>query len=78
MHNDVRQDEALKTQGVCVCTHLNMVTDGAFSRSKSAVNSRQGAQARLGYLCQRSYSKMGEGWSDQPPVPANAAYPKYP
>ena len=32
-------------------------------------------QARLGYLCQRSYSKMGEGWSDQPPVPANAANP---
>ena len=58
---------------VCVCTHLNMVTDGAFSCSKPAVNFRQGAQARLGYPCQRSYSKMGEGWSDQPPVPANAA-----
>ena len=38
----------------------------------------QGAQARLGYLCQRSYSKMGEGWSDQPPVPANMASPKHP
>ena len=38
----------------------------------------QGAQARLGYLCQRSYSKMGEGWSDQPPVPASMASPKYP
>ena len=55
-----------------------MVTDGAFSCSKSAVNFRQGAQARLGYLCQRSYSKMREGWSDQPPVPENAAYPKHP
>ena len=33
----------------------------------------QGAQARLGYLRQRSYSKMGEGWSDQPPVPASVS-----
>ena len=38
----------------------------------------QGAQARLGYLCQRSYSKMGERWSDQPPVPASMASPKHP
>ena len=33
---------------------------------------QQGAQAGLGYLCQRSYSKTGEGWSDQPLVPACA------
>lgn len=28
------------------------------------------ADCHCGYRCQRSYSTVGEGWSDQPPVPA--------
>ena len=30
----------------------------------------QGAQAHCGYLCQRSYSTMGEAGADHPGVPA--------
>ena len=52
---------------VCVCVIRCVFTKGL------RVHKKQGAQARLGYLCQRSYSKMGEGWSDQPPVPASVS-----
>ena len=44
---------------VCVCTHLE--TGWIFE---------QGAQAHCGYLCQRSYSTMGEAQPDQLCVPA--------
>ena len=45
---------------VCVCPPL-------FLRENKK---QQGAQAHCGYLCQRSYSTMGEAESDQLRVPA--------
>ena len=61
--------------GACVCVFVFKRLDMATDRMQGIVFR---AQARLGYLCQRSYSKMGERWSDQPPVPASAASPKHP
>ena len=60
---------------VCVCVFVFKRLDMATDRMQGIVFR---AQARLGYLCQRSYSKMGERWSGQPPVPASAASPKHP
>ena len=48
---------------VCVCHTL-------FLRVKRNFRHKQGAQAHCGYLCQRSYSTMGEAESDQLRVPA--------
>ena len=60
------------------CANISLLPHRERRHFSLLAGEAQGAQARLGYLCQRSYSKMGEGWSDQPPVPASMASPKHP
>ena len=71
---------------VCVCVSVNHLKrcktsmfrsrfhDFEFLRcdfmSFSNLNQKQGAQAHCGYLCQRSYSTMGEAEIDHLRVPA--------
>ena len=66
--------KALRKQGVCV-NHLNRCKTSfcCFSWICFLPNNQlQGAQAHCGYLCQRSYSTMGEAEIDHLRVPASA------